>query len=302
MSITVTQSWENTFAEKSATPYFRGVKFIQPATYDVIVDENVTTKEAEILALNHQDIPNIYDLHEYNPWAFVRSVRAVPNGGPKVFIVTVIYDALESPLDQEPEITFTSTSSNEPIDEDIYGEPITNSAGELPVNPITDDFHDGVIRIRYNTDLNGYDSFIADQYRGMLNSDVFMGRAPGKCKLTTLDGMLRKTGPYWFYEVSAEIRVRNQGWPKRFEDKGTRELLGTKVVADENGVERTVPDYRTITEKMENEIGEVTEIAVTEPVGLDGNGKRLPKGAVAVYLEYESKIQLPFANLGLRLA
>ena len=295
MAIYVTENWEGISAEYSATDNMRGVRFVQPGFYHVVVDENVTTIEASILALNDYRIPKVYDLHPYTPWAYVKTVRADALGT-KTFLITVNYEAIEDPLAEIPETQWSFSSTTEPIDLDVEGEPITNSAGEPPNPPLTEDFEDLVLRRSMNWE--SFDPIVAATYMGKINSDVFLGFPPGVCKIKEFSGEQRKTGPFWYWAVNIEVHIRWDGWRKRFEDKGMRELIGTKEVVIA-GRTITVPDYQTITETMVNEGDEDVAIPITEPVSLDGEGKRLGVGQNPVYLEYITKASLPFNILGI---
>jgi len=297
MNITVTENWEGMYFEKSATANMRGVQIEGPVTYDVVVDENVTTREGLILAVQDSRIPNVYDLHPNSAWAFVSSVRAEPKG-PKHFLVTVNYEAIEDPLAEDAETQWTSTTTTEPIDVDADDEPITNSAGEPPDPPLTEDFHDEVLRRRYKSE--DFDSILAGEYRGKLNSDEFMGRQPGTCKLVTFNATEKRTGFGWYYDIDVEIHVRNDGWEKRFEDRGMREIVGVKDVIRYAGADPVyIPDYQDITSTLIDENGDEKLIPVTEPVALDGNGRQLTDGAEPVYITRQTKKMKPFALLGI---
>jgi hypothetical protein len=139
----------------------------------------------------------------------------------------------------------------------------------------------------------------AAEYRNKVNSDWFLNKPPGTCLLKVFDGIEKRTGPFWYYEVLAEVHVRMDGWQKRFQDKGLRQLDGTEVITDSQGVSRTVPKYTTITEEFTDENGEVKKVEVTEPVALDGEGKRLIEGAEPVYLTKTTKKSKNFALLGI---
>ncbi len=297
MSIEVTKNWNGVSAEYAATENMRGVLFVQPTFYHVIVDEDVTTEEGAILAFNHSEIPRVYDLHPKNPWAFVKSKRADAIGA-KLFLVTVNYDSIENPISELPQISWTFSRTTEPIDKDVYGNPITNSAGDQPDPCVTEEFEDLVFRMVANWEI--YDALIAARYMGKINSDSFMGMfPPGTCKIKEFSAEERKAGPFWYYTVTIEIHIRWDGWKKRFQDMGTRELVGTKEVTDDDGNTRIIPRRVAITETMDDEDDVERALPVTEPVALDGLGKQLTEGAPAVYLEYQTKEALPYSVLGI---
>jgi len=305
MPIYVTPDWEGMYAEKSATENMRGVRFNGPANFRVVVDENVPTLEASIMAIEDYRIPKVYDLHPYTPWAFVSNVRSTAIG-PKTFHIAVEYDAMENPLAETPETQWLSITSSKSVSIDANGKPITNSAGEPIYNLLQQESHDEVLRRRFNAE--SFNPILVGEYRGKINSDVFLGRPPGTCKLAVYNVTEKKTGPFWYYEIEIEIHIRYAGWEEEYEDKGKRETIGTETAYyyywDSEGVKRfshsaVVPKYQTITETMTDENGDEIDIPISEPVFLDGNGNRLPEGMEPVLLTAQLRQEREFALLGI---
>lgn len=306
MTITVTEDWRNQNIEARADDNLIGTLLSSQAFFIVTVDENVTTQVAKQLALTAPGIPIVYQPHPSNPWLFVGSVRVDVHEGPKTFIVTVSYQALSDPISLPADISWTHATTNEPIDVDGDGNPITNSSDQPFDPPVTDDVDDAVRRYRVNWE--NFDHNTIARYINSTNSDTFLGFPPGTCKIVEFNGTRLRTGAIFYWDVLNIIHVRLAGWKKEKEDTGTREFVGTKTIThqipdpaggDPIEVDRIVKLYRTITETLVDENEDEIEVAVTEPVKLDGEGKILAQGDPSVFLTFTTKPSIPFNVLGI---
>ena len=226
-------------------------------------------------------VPLIFEVHPYDQWLFVKS-KHVDAKGPFHFRVIVEYgceldittQAPVSPLMQPPEVSVTFAGSNEPIDTDTEGLPITNSAGEAFDPPITKDHSDLVIS--YTRNERTYDMSVAADYKDAVNSDTFLGFPPGHVLITIFNSVPMQAANLIYYRVSREFRVRLDevktrdsggaiqtqvfGWVKRIRDEGFRERDGTDLDGS--------PKYKPIKDS------EGTHLS--QPHLLDGSGNKLP--------------------------
>jgi len=163
---------------------------------------------------------------------------------------------------------------------------------------LSQEIHDEILRRRYNAE--SFNPSFVGIYRGAINSDTFLGNPPGTCKLSVYNATEKRTGPFWYYEIEIEIHIRHTGWDDVYEDKGKRELIGTEEIQYNVGEPYViVPKHQTITETMTDENDDDINIPISEPVLLDGNGKRLPDGAEPVLLTAQLRPMLDFALLGI---
>jgi len=219
--------------------------------------------------------------------------------GPFVYEVTCNYlhrwgggdEEAEDPLIKKPEISWLSAVTNEPIDRDIEGNAVMNSAGEAFDPPITKEFNDLVLR--YVRNERNFNQRRASEYKGAISSDSFLGFAEGTVMCTVFDGQKiydEKRGDY--YQVTYEFQIRFDGWKRKIFDKGFGEYLGK----NEDGS----PDWREILDKDGHKI--------SEPAYLNGSGKKLPGETNlvhylknAVKLEFDLYRKKPFSALKIRI-
>lgn len=226
-----------------------------------------------------------------------RTVR--PYQGPLVYEVTCNYlhrwgerdESAEEPLMKKPEISWLSAVTNEPIDRDIEGKAVANSAGETFDPPITKEFNDLVLR--YVRNERNFNHRRSSEYKGAISSDGFLGFAEGLVMCTVFDGQKiydEKWGDY--YQVTYEFQIRYDGWKRKIFDRGFGEYFGKK----EDGS----PDWREIEDDKGHKI--------SEPAFLNGNGKKLPgETNLVYYLENAVKLKFdlyrkkPFSALKIRI-
>lgn len=201
-------------------------------------------------------------------------------GGPGTSYTTV-WGYMSSPLEEPPEISWSFATSQEPIDTDIAGRPLTNTADEPFDQPPTRDFDDLVLSISRNEPA--VDPLTMLAYQGAVNSDQFGFAAPGQARMTRISAEAHTENGATYWKVRYEIQFRADGWTKRIRNEGYREKTGT----DAEGR----PIYRQITDP--------SGTALSKPVPLDVDGKRLPAGQPPVWLYFQVYPSLPFAPLGL---
>ncbi len=246
--------------------------------FDVLFDNADNTWERPILALSDSRVPQLGESLPGYPWIFVLNrIADVDSDSDVLFHVTVQYQEIMDPLQEPPIIEWLSAATNEPIDTDWGGNPLLNSSDEQFDPPITEDFDDLVLRANYNVSV--FNPLRAMNYKGAINSDFFLGFAPGLAKVRVYSGReIRAITSNYYVAVTLEIHFRSTGWSRTIVDMGFR-TKGSVV----DGLQ----EYDKILDKPGG-----TEI--TEPVKLDGFGQRLVEGAPVVKLEFWSKPQLPF--------
>ena len=195
----------------------------------------------------------------------------------------------DSPLNDPPEISWGKVDSDEPIDEDVDGNPIATAAGEK-FDGITMTISDLVLTVKRN--YLGIDLVATHQYLHSVNSDTFAGFAPGTGHMTAFNSnqvIAEEIGGYW--EVTSSITFRypwrttaEKAWWKRTKHEG----YYCKQTVD--GTDKVI---RCVDKSKE---------PVTRPVPLDENGFQLddPSDETAiVWKEFQVYSELSYNALGL---
>ena len=209
---------------------------------------------------------------------------------PGYYRVTADYAGVIDPLEQDPEVEFDFASNNEPIEKDINGNPILNSADETFDPKPQKEIDDLVYRMTRNE--ANFDPYLARQYKGSINEDEFLGFPAKTCKITQYKAKRMKSGPYYYWSVTYEVQIRAymlvdgklETWKRRLLDQGFREKIGEND--DDNK-----PKYELIKDKDGNPL--------SEPTLLDGFGKKLADAAAPVYREWDLHPTKTFSTLNL---
>jgi len=260
--------------------------------WTVLFSKGFDPKAAAVIVQDSHGIPARFSAHPNAPYIAVtqKNARAI---SPHYYEVEVIYESMQSTATNWKVSRHFATSS-EPIDQDIDGIPLTNSANEFYTPPMMREFKDLVLV--FEKKLIGFDDNQALEYINTVNSDRFWGFQPGQCRIITYEGSpVSGSGLTWMeFMVRIEIQCRRDGWEKRRLDEGYRKIVGTVTDPDD-------PEYGAITYKMFRERdknGKEGKI-LNQPRWLDGNGQALPKGGTPVYLYNKIFRETKFANLGL---
>lgn len=251
-----------------------------------------------LLARNASDgtttVPYRHQVHPYNNWLYVKS-KHVETKGPFLYEVRVNYESFTdpsssepapiSPLLQPPEVSWNFVTSNEPIDRDIYGKPITNSAKEAFDPPITRDFDDLVLRVVRNE--AEFNALRAAEYKGAVNSDMFLGFAAGVVRCVLYNGVKQYAAGLVYWKVTYEFHIRWNGWQRKIQDMGFSKLNATE------------DDYEPI--KIKDDKGIETQVSQPWPLDLAGHAltPAQKKAGVAYWLIFNIYPQKPFFVLGL---
>jgi hypothetical protein len=256
------------------------------AVYTVLFDDNDDPSARCFLAQTAPGIPRLYTSNPGNRWLYAANIAAVVKRGPFLYEVTVQYNGWPAdPITIPPVWSWPQSSTMERIDEDINGDPITNSAGEPSDPPLTEEVHEMVGRVTFCR--ASFNAVTAWEYRGAVNSDVFQGFPAGKVKCTQYTGE-EITTPYGpRYQITMEFHARWDGWKKRFRDEGYEEKIGVK------------PDGKPRLRHIMVEDLDGNMVKATSPQPLDGSGLQLDDGATAVFREYQTYREMAFSALGL---
>lgn len=192
--------------------------------YDVTVTDPVNDDEATV-QLDPQ-IPVVRSSHPSRPWLRCTSVN-VRRVSPVLFEVTANYDSPvnsannpdANPIDLAPQIEWTTIASEEPIDEDIHGDPIATVLGEQFDPPLTITKRDLLLRITRN--VLDFDPGVIVKYTGSggaVNSDVVLGQPPGCVHVESISARSVTDADLSYYTVTLEVAFR-RGAPRTSDDK-----------------------------------------------------------------------------------
>jgi hypothetical protein len=219
------------------------------------------------------------------PGTFLRCKKVGPSirVGPAFSIVPVEYSGeinpnsiTDNPLLKKPSIEWQTETTQEPIDRDFYGRPITTVNGE-PIEGITMDIVDQVLVIERN--FATYDPIFYHPYLHSVSSDQFPpGKYdPGLAKIRKLTAKEDESNGFNYFRVNAEIVFRwpyacasKHAWFARSRHEGYYERNGSVVTFSAspdaaNG--GTAAGYAVV-----NSSGAITAINVTK----GGNGYASP--------------------------
>lgn len=239
----VTEMWSRSSGTHRSSD---GIKYFAEFTsaYQVVHDAD----ESRIAILNDSRVPQLGEI--FNEGS--TTLPAVYCVDRQVNQITPLYSIVEAqwsgevgeeitedPLNAEPEITRGNVLSNEPIDQDFYGFPLTNSVGD-PVEGLTTEISDFVLTVRRNfATVNPY---LIREYLRSHSSDAFDGWPPGSAKFRTYEAREVRTRNRRYQEVTAKIYFREayntipaRAWWLRYRNEGMREIQGVRVTFSGGG-------------------------------------------------------------------
>ena len=201
--------------------------------FTVLFDTGDNPVDRPGIAALASGIPHIWETHPNSPWLFVSSIRTKAIG-PLFYGVIVSYSTLPllrresnydptaGPLDQPWEVEWGSCVSNEQIDRDINGNPLTNSAKELFDPPLSRDKRDLILKIQRNE--ASYNPLLASSYFDAINSDIFLEVfGPEQVKCNDWVGKRARSASLFYWVVNYEFQMRADTWKQRVLDAGYRE-------------------------------------------------------------------------------
>lgn len=233
-------------------------------------------------------VPRVGEVLFALPYLTCRRVFVQGTEHPEVFAIEaefgsgkyekIVYD---NPLDEPAVVTWDSTSSFVPIYIDRDGTPIVNSAGCTFDPTIEEEVFDLVLTVERN-ELT-FDPIQASAYHGAVNSDGFLGFAPGtaqlrKRKATSQTKTFEDGAVLHFWRVYTEIQFRWDGWARKVIDEGSVQID---------------PDEPTELLVAKDSLG----YPMNSVVPLNGAGEPLAAGATPITLTFYTKRELPFGAL-----
>jgi len=252
---------------------------------------NLPTADSSLTVLGHPSVPKVNSSHPTHLYFRCEGVDAT-RVSPILFEVVASYstetaDPEDNPLNEPPDITFSSTSVDGPVDEDIDGDPIQTINGE-PIHGVTMPFADMEANITKNIlTFNPVSIYV---YTNAVNSTTFMGFPPGvvRCSKVSAKQVITEQLSYWTVSVTVQFRkpvntTDEKSWWKRVRHEG----LKVKVVdpdsgldtyppvLDENGKEITKPVMIKLsdgTAETDKDVGHWIEFEVHRQQDLNGMG------------------------------
>ena len=183
--------------------------------------------------------------------------------------------ALNNPLSMPAEFSGGFARYSVPLVKDIMtGAAVVNSAGEPFNPPVEIDDSRPVFTIRRNE--AAYNLQRAIDYQDSVNTDLFLGIAPGLVKISNISFVRKTHNAAFYYEITYEFECRREGWGISILDIGLNEKY---------------PPPATVLVPMTDTNG--------VPQLLDGTGRKLAIGAAPQYRTFIGYKRLPFGPLNL---
>jgi hypothetical protein len=198
---------------------------------------------------------------------------------------TVTQDDGQDTLDLRPQIRWTHVESEESVDHDVNGDPITTVGGSNEIITLQKRFADPMLIVRRYRP--SFDAALMVQYMGeggATNSDAFLGTVAGQALLTKMEADLVYFGPYEIYSIEYNVMFRggfsgneDKAWYTRHANRGFKVKSGSNYIraTDDNG---------------NNEV---------TPVLLKSDGTRETNSANTHWIYTQMFPSLPFAPLGI---
>lgn len=285
----VDKMWSRTGSDANYSDNFRRLDIGFEEAYQVLHDPN----EPLIDIYQAPGIPAAGSPFPGFPFVVAESA-AIETVSPIFSIVNIKYRGeigpggpvnAPGPLFAPPKIDWDDVETEEDIEEDWLGNPIRTKNGEQ-YKGLKRPFADQVVTIRRNFAI--FNPYIQARYRQAVNSDTFLGWPPGTARLIKFSASNVIDAVLGYWEVTASVQFRypykttpDKAWYKRVVHEGLLERVGT------------APNERFRT--AQDDDGK----DLTRPVLLDANGRRVPKGGNAHWLEFQIFDNLPFNALGL---
>ena len=219
------------------------------SSYEVLLDGTDDPDEASRIARQANGIPRYNSPAPFDPFLFASEIQAIARS-PILYDVIVtwmsasmspggIQPGTNNPLDEPARIEWTTSKTVEQIDEDIYEQPIVNTAGQ-PLSGVTRKFSDRVLTITKNQ--SSFSDGAVLPYLDTVNLNPWWGYDADKCYMEGIDAKKREFNDLIYYQVTYTIVVRVHGlWVRRILNQGTCELIyGTgeptvENIADKHG-------------------------------------------------------------------
>lgn len=128
----------------------------------------------------------------------------------------------ENPLDELPRYSLQWETRDKVIEQDLDGEPIVNTVGDLFTDPPYTEEEDLPVMVVTRNEAS-LPVALAMDYKNKVNSDEFYGAEPGKVKLKAITtGELQVQNDVEFYKVTYEFVFNPDGWQPEILNRGHR--------------------------------------------------------------------------------
>ncbi|HYH67161.1 MAG TPA: hypothetical protein VD866_20865 [Urbifossiella sp.] len=189
----------------------------------------------------------------------------------------------ENPQSKQPVWKVSFQQTQEPAVKDRNLDPVWNSA-RLPFDPpIMVEVSRPIVTVTFNKPSFGLDH--AEYIQDAVNSETWRGMEPRTCRLIGVEAQSMQENGVAFWSVSYTLAIKRDTWDYRPLDCGFAEWdLGSPGLGIPARWVKIVDDYGK---------------EPTEPVPLNGSGRKLTPGDAPVYLRFRIYREISFAeNLG----
>ena len=229
-------------------------------------------------------LPHVNEPFPLSNWFRCDDVSA-SRTSPLTFDVTANYstetsDPEKSPLDEPAEVSFSSTSTDGEVDEDIDGNPIVTANGE-PISGVKMPFVD--LKANVTKNIYAFNPISIYIYGNAVNSVTFMGFPAGVVRCAGISAKQNKGDDFSYWTVSVEFEFRRpinttnqKAWYKRIRHEGFK-------IREEN------TDYPSVTGAPEFRFPTAQDDSgkdVTKPVMLKLDGFPEPDKEIGHWLEF----------------
>jgi hypothetical protein len=158
---------------------------------------------------------------------------------PRIWVVSVDYSSNpggatstepEDPLDRAPVESLTFSRTTSPLDRDVDGKELRNSAGDM-FDPLPEvEVARPVLKIQRNE--AGFAYTTAVQFVNSVNSKTFRGAAVGEARMVSISATSKFENGVSYHDVSYGIEFLRGGWALDIVDRGYRILkAGVPTIA-----------------------------------------------------------------------
>lgn len=244
----------------------------------VVTNAGGVVKSIDVLADTR--IPKQNDAYPLSNWFRCNSVSATRTS-PITFDVTASYetetaDPEDSPLNEPAEVSFSSTSTDGEVNEDIDGNPIVTANGE-PISGVTMPFVD--LKANVTKNIAAFNPLSVYVFGNAVNTTTFMGFPAGVVRCSSISAKANKgeTFNYWTVSVEFEFRkpvntTNDKSWYKRISHEGFL------VKIDDDDPDATAGDTKLVHAKT-------GDAKATKPVVLKLDGRQETDPEVGHWLE-----------------
>ena len=250
--------------------------------FQVVVD-NTGRVETSLDVLTDKRLPRIGNAFPLSNWFRCEDVSA-SRTSPLTFDVTASYATQTSdhelnPINEPAEVSFSSTSTDGEVDEDIDGNPIVTVNGE-PISGVTMPFVD--LKANVSKNIAAFNPISIYIYGNAVNSTTFMGFPAGVVRCAGISAKQNRGDDFSYWTVSVEFEFRrpinttnSKAWYKRIRHEGFKIKVDNPRAGDTGQPDNLFPH-------AVDESGK----EVTKPVMLKPDGTRETDPEIGHWLEW----------------